>query len=76
MSGIMELNVADDILRQQRTSERALKIDHVSKYFGGPSRLIFHGIDRLLPGTSSLLPEDGRINLTLRRVTKAGRGAD
>jgi alkylated DNA repair protein (DNA oxidative demethylase) len=44
--------------------------------FGGPSRLIFHGIDRLLPGTSSLLPEDGRINLTLRRVTKAGRGAD
>jgi DNA oxidative demethylase len=38
--------------------------------FGGPSRLIFHGIDRLIPGTSTLLPEGGRINLTLRRVTR------
>lgn len=37
----------------------------------GPSRLAFHGIDRLLPGTSTLLAEGGRINLTLRRVTAA-----
>jgi alkylated DNA repair protein (DNA oxidative demethylase) len=36
--------------------------------FGGPSRLVFHGIDRLIAGTSALLPEGGRINLTLRRV--------
>ena len=35
----------------------------------GPSRLAFHGIDRLMPGTSTLLPNGGRINLTLRRVT-------
>ena len=35
---------------------------------GGPSRLAFHGVDRLLPGTSTLLPKGGRINLTLRRV--------
>jgi len=35
---------------------------------GGPSRLVFHGIDRLVAGTSTLLPEGGRINLTLRRV--------
>jgi DNA oxidative demethylase len=32
----------------------------------GPSRLAFHGIDRILPGTSTLLPEGGRLNLTLR----------
>jgi alkylated DNA repair protein (DNA oxidative demethylase) len=38
--------------------------------FGGPSRLVFHGIDRLIPGSSTLLPEGGRINLTLRRVNK------
>jgi alkylated DNA repair protein (DNA oxidative demethylase) len=38
---------------------------------GGDARLAFHGIDRILPGTSTLLPEGGRINLTLRRVTKA-----
>jgi len=37
----------------------------------GPSRLTFHGIDRLLPGSSRLLPEGGRFNLTLRRVTAA-----
>lgn len=36
--------------------------------FGGPARLVFHGIDRLLGGSSGLLPEGGRINLTLRRV--------
>ena len=35
----------------------------------GPSRKWFHGVDRILPGTSQLLPEGGRINLTLRRVT-------
>jgi alkylated DNA repair protein (DNA oxidative demethylase) len=37
---------------------------------GGADRLAFHGIDRILPGTSDLLPEGGRFNLTLRRVTK------
>jgi alkylated DNA repair protein (DNA oxidative demethylase) len=36
---------------------------------GGESRLIFHGVDRVVGATSSLLPEGGRINLTLRRVT-------
>jgi alkylated DNA repair protein (DNA oxidative demethylase) len=36
----------------------------------GESRLAFHGVDRLLPGTSRLLPEGGRFNLTLRRVTR------
>ena len=36
---------------------------------GGDARLAFHGVDRIIPGTSTLLPEGGRINLTLRRVT-------
>jgi alkylated DNA repair protein (DNA oxidative demethylase) len=40
---------------------------------GGGSRLAFHGVDRIYPGTSTLLKdwfaEGGRINLTLRRVT-------
>lgn len=38
---------------------------------GGPNRLAFHGVDRILAGTSTLLPEGGRINLTLRRVSRA-----
>jgi alkylated DNA repair protein (DNA oxidative demethylase) len=39
--------------------------------FGGPARLIYHGIDRLVPGTSDLLPQGGRLNLTLRKVEQA-----
>jgi alkylated DNA repair protein (DNA oxidative demethylase) len=42
---------------------------------GGEARLAFHGVDRILPGTSTLLPEGGRINLTLRRVSIAQGGA-
>ncbi len=37
---------------------------------GGEDRLAYHGIDRILPGTSDLLAEGGRFNLTLRRVTR------
>jgi alkylated DNA repair protein (DNA oxidative demethylase) len=37
---------------------------------GGEARLCFHGIDRILQGTSALLKDGGRINLTLRRVTR------
>jgi len=39
----------------------------------GADRLAFHGIDRILRGTSELLPEGGRFNLTLRRVTKPAK---
>jgi len=35
---------------------------------GGQARLAYHGVDRILPGTSALLKEPGRINLTMRRV--------
>ncbi|MFG1464024.1 alpha-ketoglutarate-dependent dioxygenase AlkB [Xanthobacter sp. DSM 24535] len=37
----------------------------------GESRLAFHGVDRILPGSSTLLPHPGRFNLTLRRVDPA-----
>ena len=37
---------------------------------GGEARLAFHGVDRIYPGTSTLLAEGGRINLTMRRVTQ------
>lgn len=35
----------------------------------GPARLARHGVDRLLAGSSRLIPGGGRINLTLRRAT-------
>jgi alkylated DNA repair protein (DNA oxidative demethylase) len=38
---------------------------------GGPARLAYHGIDRVMFGEGSLLPGGGRINLTLRVVRGA-----
>jgi DNA oxidative demethylase len=50
---------------------------------GGPSRLVFHGVDRILSDAPDLLapaailpdtvPPGGRLNLTLRRVSAPGR---
>ncbi len=37
---------------------------------GGPARQRFHGVDRIVPGSSQLVEGGGRLNLTLRRVTK------
>jgi alkylated DNA repair protein (DNA oxidative demethylase) len=37
---------------------------------GGDARLAFHGVDRIYPETSTLLAEGGRINVTMRRVTR------
>jgi alkylated DNA repair protein (DNA oxidative demethylase) len=37
--------------------------------FGGTARLAYHGVDRIRPGTSRLLPGGGRISLTLRRIS-------
>lgn len=37
--------------------------------FGGKMRMAYHGVDRIYPGSSTLLRSPGRINLTLRRVT-------
>ena len=36
---------------------------------GGAARLAFHGVDRIMSGTSTLLEHGGRINLTMRRVS-------
>lgn len=38
----------------------------------GRSRLAYHGVDRIYPGTSTLMKNGGQINLTLRRVTLPG----
>jgi alkylated DNA repair protein (DNA oxidative demethylase) len=38
--------------------------------FGGAARLAYHGIDRIKPGSSRLVPGGGRLSLTLRRVAR------
>jgi len=35
---------------------------------GGEARLAYHGVDRIVAGSSGLIPGGGRINLTLRRA--------
>lgn len=35
----------------------------------GPARLAFHGVDRILAGSSGLVPGGGRVNITLRRAS-------
>jgi len=55
--------------RKDPTQAFELKSGDVFLLAGG-DRLAFHGIDRILPGSSDLLAEGGRFNLTLRRVTK------
>lgn len=44
--------------------------------FGGPARLAYHGIDRVMAGTSRLVSGGGRLNLTLRRVTPKSKTPD
>ena len=58
--------------RERGDRTRSLKLQSGDAIaFGGPARLAFHGIDRITPGSSTLLAEGGRINLTLRRVSRS-----
>lgn len=54
--------------RKDRTESFWLRSGDVL-VLGGAARLAYHGVDRIAPGTSTLLPQGGRINLTLRVVT-------
>lgn len=57
--------------RRRTDPTRSLKLSSGDvAVLGGESRHFYHGVDRILPGTSRLIPDGGRINLTLRRVTR------
>ena len=56
------------VVRGGKTVSVTLKSGDVIS-FGSSARLAYHGIDRIRPGTSRLLPAGGRISLTLRRVS-------
>ncbi len=55
------------LARTDPTTSTALESGDVV-VIGGPARRAYHGIDRIRHGSSSLLPDGGRINLTLRVV--------
>lgn len=73
---VLSVSLGDDCLFRVGGTERGGKTQSFRLCSGdvmmlsGPARLRFHGVDRLYPGTSTLLKDGGRINLTLRRVTK------
>lgn len=71
---VVSISLGDEALfrmggpaREDRTESLWLKSGDVM-VMGGPARLAFHGIDRVRHGSSRLLPQGGRINLTLRVV--------
>ena len=75
---VVSVSLGDDAIfriggPQRRGPTKSLKLQSGDVVmFGGPARLAYHGIDRILPGTSTLIADafsgGRRINLTLRRV--------
>ena len=72
-----QANLWSETAGSQSAALHGLRI--VPGYLGRPAQkallaalreVIAHGVDRIMSGTSTLLPEGGRINLTLRRVTR------
>lgn len=73
---VIGVSLGDDALFRIGGSERGGKTKSVKLasgdviLFGGVARLAYHGIDRILPGSSRLLPGGGRLSLTLRKVAQ------
>jgi len=56
---------------ERRGTTLSMKVDSGAVVvLGGAARQCYHGIDKVYFGSSSLLTAPGRINLTLRRVTR------
>ncbi|QTL03875.1 alpha-ketoglutarate-dependent dioxygenase AlkB [Aquabacter sp. L1I39] len=72
---VLSLSLGDTALfrvggTERRTPTRSIRLaSGDAVLLSGPGRLAYHGIDRILPGTSTLISRPGRFNLTLRRVT-------
>ena len=73
---VISISLGDDCLfriggQERRNPTKSVRLRSGDVLvLGGDARLVFHGVDRIYPGTSSLLADGGRINLTLRRVTR------
>lgn len=72
---VVSISLGDDGLFRIGNTTRGGKTESIwlssgdVAVMGGDARLVYHGIDRIRPGSSTLLPKGGRINLTLRVVT-------
>ncbi len=72
---VLSISLGDDALFRIGTERRGGPTRSIWLSSGdvvllaGAGRLVHHGIDRIRPGTSRLVPWGGRINLTMRVVT-------
>ncbi len=64
MNSALELNMLDEILKRRGAEEQALLVDHVSKAFGGPSRLVVPWKD---PGPTRIVNAVHDVSLEVRR---------
>ena len=71
---VVSVSLGDDGLFRIGNSTRGGKTESIWLSSGdvvvmaGAARLTYHGLDRIRPGTSTLLKDTGRLNLTLRVV--------
>lgn len=71
---VLSISLGDDALFRVGNTARGGATDSVwltsgdVLVMGGAARLVHHGVDRIRPGTSTLLQGGGRINLTCRVV--------
>ncbi len=78
---ILSVSLGDDALFRIGGAARGGRTQSVVLSSGdvlvmqGPARLAWHGIDRIRPGTSRLLKNGGRLNLTLRVAGPVGKPA-
>ena len=72
---VVSVSLGDDALFRIGNTTRGGKTESIwlrsgdVVVMGGDARLTYHGVDRVKPDTSTLLPKGGRINLTLRVVS-------
>ena len=72
---VVSISLGDDALFRIGQQSRGGKTDSVwlasgdVVVMGGDARLTYHGVDRIRFGSSALLPNNGRLNLTLRVAT-------
>lgn len=71
---VVSISLGDPAVFRMGGVERGGKTEKVTlesgdvMVMGGPARLAYHGVDKVLFGGSKLLPKGGRINVTLRVV--------
>ena len=72
---VLSISLGDDAIFRMGGAKRGGKTASIKLQsgdvvvFANEARMFYHGVDRIIGGTSSLLKGKGRLNLTLRRVT-------